>query len=154
MATEDADNGRRWASADFTAAALTRPLAPSSNAPDPVNSVKDGPVRLELCRTWAPEHQDRLDRCLLDALRPQDRSHGPGARPRTIQRSVTVTVRRPLAPGTDELGLDRQHSPWADSDVIDVVMLHRDVVHNRPAELPTGEHLPGERLPHSPSVTG
>lgn len=68
--------------------------------------------------------------------------------------SVPVTVRRPLAPGTDELGLDRQHSPWADSDVIDVVMLHRDVVHNRPAELPTGEHLPGERLPHSPSVTG
>lgn len=30
-----------------------RPLAPSSNAPDPVKSVKDGPVRLDLCRTWA-----------------------------------------------------------------------------------------------------
>lgn len=131
-----------------------RPLAPSSNAPDPVKSVKDGPVRLDLCRTWAPEHQDGLDRHVGDALRTQDRPHGPRARPRTIQRGVPVTVRRPLAPDTDELGHDRQHSPWADRDVIDVVMLHRDVVHNRPAELPTVERLPGERLPHSPSVTG
>lgn len=143
MAPEDADNGRRLASADFTAAALTRPLAPSSNAPDPVKSVKDGPVRLELCRTWAQSIRTGSTRCLLDALRPQDRSHGSGARPRTIQRGVPVTVRRPLAPDTDELGHDRQHSPWADRDVIDVVMLHRDVVHNRPVELPTGEHLPG-----------
>jgi hypothetical protein len=79
---------------------------------------------------------------VLMSLSRQDPSHGHRARPRFVHPQV----RRPLARGIDELGLDRRHSSWADRDMIDAAMLNRKIVHDRPAELATCEQHSCERL--------